>query len=77
MGRCDGDGDIVLTASWWATRSTLASVGASRILYLLQEDERMFYPFGDDRLRCAETLSEPGLRTLINTKMLFDHCRWS
>jgi hypothetical protein len=68
-----GDADMVLTTSWWTTRSTLASVGASRILYLLQEDERMFYPFGDDRLRCAETLSEPGLRTLINTKMLFDH----
>jgi hypothetical protein len=68
-----GDGDVVLTTSWWTTRSALGSVDASRILYLLQEDERMFYPFGDDRLRCAETLSEPGLRILINTKMLFDH----
>jgi hypothetical protein len=68
-----GDGDVVLTTSWWTTRSALGSVSASHILYLLQEDERMFYPFGDERLRCAETLSEPGLRTLINTKMLFDH----
>ncbi len=68
-----GDRDLVLTTSWWATRSALGSIGASRILYLLQEDERMFYPFGDERLRCAETLSEPALRTLINTKMLFDH----
>jgi hypothetical protein len=68
-----GDRDVVLTTSWWTTRSALASVGASRILYLLQEDERMFYPFGDERLRCAETLSEPGLTTLINTKLLFDH----
>jgi hypothetical protein len=68
-----GDGDVLLTTSWWTTRSALGSVSASHILYLLQEDERMFYPFGDERLRCAETLSEPGVRTLINTKMLFDH----
>ena len=68
-----GGGDIVLTTSWWTTRSALGSIDPSRILYLLQEDERMFYPFGDERLRCAETLSEPTLRTLINTKMLFDH----
>lgn len=68
-----GDGDLVLTTSWWTTRSALGSIDSSRILYLLQEDERMFYPFGDERLRCAETLSEPALRTLVNTKMLFDH----
>jgi len=68
-----GDADIVLTTSWWTTRSALGSIDPSRILYLLQEDERMFYPFGDERLRCAETLSEPALRTLVNTKMLFDH----
>ena len=54
-----GEKDIVLTTSWWSTRAVLGSVNASRILYLLQEDERMFYPYGDSRLRCAETLAEP------------------
>ena len=33
----------------------------------------MFYPFGDERLRCRETLSEPELRVLVNTQQLFDH----
>jgi hypothetical protein len=68
-----GDGDIVLTTSWWTTRAALGSIDASRILYLLQEDERLFYPFGDEHLRCAETLAEPSVRMLLNTKMLFDH----
>jgi WsaF, C-terminal domain/WsaF, N-terminal domain/Methyltransferase domain len=68
-----GAEDIVLTTSWWSTRAVLGSVGAGRILYLLQEDERMFYPFGDSRLRCAETLSEPDVRVLVNTRILFDH----
>jgi hypothetical protein len=68
-----GDGDIVLTTSWWSTRAALGSVNASRVLYLLQEDERMFYPYGDSRLRCTETLFEPDLRVLVNTRLLFDH----
>jgi hypothetical protein len=67
-----GDGDIVLTTSWWTTRAALGSISASRLLYLLQEDERLFYPFNDQHLRCAETLAEPSVRMLLNTKLLFD-----
>lgn len=33
----------------------------------------MFYPHGDDRLRCAETLADEGLRLLINSELLFRH----
>ncbi|NTG47595.1 class I SAM-dependent methyltransferase [Agrobacterium rhizogenes] len=68
-----GSEDTILTTSWWGTRAALGAIDPARILYLLQEDERMFYPFGDSRLRCAETLSDPNLRVLINTRMLFDH----
>jgi len=68
-----GDQDIILTTSWWTTRATLGSVNPARIIYLLQQDERMFYSFGDQRLQCMETLSEPELRILVNTQQLFDH----
>jgi len=68
-----GDKDVVLTTSWWTTRAALGSIPTSQILYLLQEDERLFYPFGDERLCCEETLAEPSVRVLINTKMLFDY----
>ena len=68
-----GDQDVILTTSWWTTRATLGSVNPARIIYLLQEDERMFYPFGDKRLQCTETLLEPQLRVLVNTQLLFDH----
>jgi len=33
----------------------------------------MFYPYGDSRLRCVETLREPNLPILVNTRVLFDH----
>lgn len=66
-------GDLFLTTSWWTTRSTLATVPRSRIACLVQEDERMFYPHGDEQLRCAETLAEPGFLYLVNTELLLGH----
>lgn len=65
--------DFFITTSWWTTAATLPSVPNDKILYLLQEDERMFYPFGDDRLRCETILRNRDIRFLINTKLLFDY----
>ena len=67
------ENELFITTSWWTTAATLASVPASSIAYLLQEDERMFYPFGDDRLRCEGILRNRDIRFLINTKLLYDH----
>jgi SAM-dependent methyltransferase len=68
-----GDEDLVLATSWRTARAALGSVNPARVLYLMQEDERMFYPHGDLRLRCSELLSEPCLRVLVSTRQLFDH----
>lgn len=65
--------EIFLGTSWWTTRALLESVARPQIVYLLQEDERMFYPAGDDRLRCSETLSETGIRIVVNTELLFNY----
>jgi len=67
------DGDEFITTSWWITYSTLRSIAPARVTYLLQEDERMFYPHGDDWVRCRETLSRSDIRFLINTRLLFEH----
>ncbi len=66
-------GEEFITTSWWTTAATLASVPADSIIYLLQEDERTFYPFGDDRLRCEATLCNRDIRFVVNTRLLFDH----
>jgi Methyltransferase domain len=68
-----GEQDLFVTTSWWTAWSTKSSIAAENILYILQEDERMFYPMGDDRLRCQEMLSDPGLRFIVNSRLLFDH----
>lgn len=68
------DNEIVMTTSWWTTRATLGStLDRSQVLYLLQEDERMFYAFGDERLMCSETLGERGFAVVVNTQRLLDH----
>lgn len=65
--------EIFITTSWWTTAATLPGVPRESVIYLLQEDERMFYPFGEDRFKCEEILRTPDIRFLINTRLLFDH----
>jgi O-antigen biosynthesis protein len=67
------DNDLFVTTSWWTTAATLRSVPTDRILYLLQEDERMFYPHGDEHLLCSRILRSEGLQFAVNTQLLFDH----
>lgn len=67
------DDELFLTTSWWTTESTLAAIAPGRVLYVLQEDERMFYPGGDDHLRCLRTLSRDDLHVAVNTHGLLEH----
>ncbi|HEY5331638.1 MAG TPA: methyltransferase domain-containing protein [Acidobacteriaceae bacterium] len=68
-----GPDDVFLTTSWWTTAAVRRAVNPARIICLVQEDERMFYPHGDDRLRCHETLSDPAVRMIVNSRLLFEH----
>jgi hypothetical protein len=67
------ENDCFLSTSWWTTRGLLSSIRRDRLCYILQEDERMFYPFNDERLRCQQTLAEPGVFVAINTALLHRH----
>lgn len=68
-----GPEDMFLATSWWTARCLLNTVPASRIVYLLQEDERMFYPFGDDHLACSATLAECFRFVVVNSGLLHRH----
>lgn len=65
--------DVFMSTSWWTTRSTLDAVGPDRLFYLLQEDERMFYPHGDERLLCADVLNDPRISVIVNTHLLYNY----
>jgi hypothetical protein len=68
-----GAGDVFLTTSWQATASVMEMAGEKRVLYLVQDDERLAYPAGYAALRCAQTLASPEARFIVSTRLLFDH----
>lgn len=65
--------ETFVTTSWWTTAAALPSVPHASIIYLLQEDERMFYPFGEERVHCEQVLRTEDIRFVINTRLLYDH----
>jgi GT2 family glycosyltransferase len=67
------ENDLFLTTSWWTTESVRRTVGSHRILYLLQEDERTFYPYGEYHRRCSDVLRDPDIRFILNTQLLYNH----
>ncbi len=68
-----GDDEFYLTTSWWTTHSTLQSVDSRRVLYLIQEDERKFYPFGDELFLCSQVLHNDQIKFLVNSQLLFNY----
>ena len=65
--------DLFLTTSWWTTHAIRRAVPPARIIYMLGEDERMFYPTGDEHLLCAETLTDREILYAVNSEILFSH----
>lgn len=68
-----GDDDIFLTTSWWTTTAVLRTIPAERVVYILQEDERCFYPTGAQTLGAERAMNHPGLQVVVNTQQLLDH----
>jgi hypothetical protein len=65
--------ELFITTSWWSTASMIGSVKSESIVYLLQEDERMFYAHGDSHLLCSQVLENKDIRLVVNTRLLYDH----
>jgi hypothetical protein len=68
-----GAGDAFLSTSWWTTTSLCNTTSKRSIAYILQEDERMFYPGGDEQLLCEQCLRDNDIFKIINTSLLMQH----
>jgi hypothetical protein len=68
-----GEDEIFLTTSWWTTWSVKQAVGPRKVVYLLQEDERMFYPEGDEHVCCTEIIGNKDIMYIINSQLLYEH----
>jgi hypothetical protein len=67
------ESDFFVTTSWRTTQAIRAHINPRRIVHLLQDDERLYYPAGDERLRCSETLSDPDICCVVSSQPLFEH----
>lgn len=65
--------ELLLTTSWRTTWSALKSFSPSRMIYLVQDDECLRYPAGEEQLRCREILCDARLGFIVQTAMLRDH----
>ncbi len=68
-----GANDLVISTSWWTTVAALKSLNPKQLVYLVQEDESMFYPSGDQSQRARQVLDAPGLKLVINSQLLKEH----
>lgn len=68
-----GPDDLVLTTSWWTTYAALSSLPINKLIYLIQEDESMFYPAGDMSLLAKQTLETKDLTLVVNSGLLNSH----
>ncbi|WP_295387868.1 hypothetical protein [uncultured Thiodictyon sp.] len=67
------DHELIATTSWQTTWAALQSFDPSRIIYLVQDDERVFYPAGEERLRCREILCDARIRFVVDSAVLLKH----
>jgi hypothetical protein len=69
----DASNEVILTTSWSTTWAARKSFDPTRIIYLVQHDERMFYPAGDQQLRCREILCDSRLRFVVASPVLLNY----
>lgn len=67
------DQDIYMATSWWSAKSILESNVADCIMYMIQEEETFFYPYGDERLWCEEMMKMRNIDYIVNSKLLYDY----
>lgn len=65
--------EVILTTSWWTTQCIINSGFESKITYLLQEDERMFYPVSDEYILASETMANRNIKFVVNSHYLYEH----
>ena len=65
--------DLFITTSWWTTYSCLQRIESKSIVYLIQEDERFFYPVSDLYIECEKIMSNPKIRYVVNSELLWRH----
>lgn len=62
--------DVFLATSWWTAKGILDSNITDRILYIIQEEETFFYPYGDHHLLCEQIMNDSRIDFIVNSSLL-------
>jgi hypothetical protein len=65
--------DIFVVCDWRNAAGLMQSVRPERMVYLLQNDERLFAPAAEDFVRCSEIMGNDRLRFVVDSRLLYDH----
>lgn len=65
--------DVFFATSWWSAKSILDSNVCKRLIYIIQEEETFFYPYGDDRYECSQILNHENIDYIVNSKLLYNY----
>ncbi len=67
------DRDVFVATSWWSAASLLPAPNSNPVVYLIQEDERTFYPTGDQYLLADRMMNNPDFLRVVNSSNLYNH----
>lgn len=67
--------DVFLATSWWTAKGILDSNITNRILYIIQEEETFFYPYGDQRLLCEQIMNDERIDFIVNSGLLYEYLK--
>ncbi|MBK8619806.1 MAG: hypothetical protein IPN96_22550 [Anaerolineales bacterium] len=67
-----GSDEYFVVTSWQTARSVHENINADRIIYLVQQDERVYCTSEQDTVSCNEILTEKEMQFTFKTKTLYD-----
>jgi hypothetical protein len=68
-----GKNEVFFATSWWSAKAILDTQICKRIIYMIQEEETFFYPYGDDRYLCWQIMNDDRIDFIVNSKLLYDY----
>ncbi len=65
--------DIFIGTSWWNSAVAKEIKQRKQYIYVIQEDERIFYPNADEHVIINRMFNDKNMIPVINTKLLHEH----
>lgn len=69
------DKDVYFATSWWSAKSIIDSDVCKKFMYIIQEEETFFYPYGDERYECSRIMDNEDIDYIVNSNLLYTYLK--